>query len=498
MSNARKEPVVEVAEGALRGSWVGDVAVFKGVPYAAPPIGALRFEPPQPGAPWPQLRDATISGPIAPQLPSRLNRIMGDFEMPAGEDCLTLNIWTPTLDEPPAPVLFWLHGGAFTSGAGSIGWYSGQNFAANGRILVVSINYRLGPLGFLYWPGLSQGNLGLLDQIAALRWVKANIARFGGDPHAITVAGQSAGARSTGHLMAHADAAPLFRRAILQSGPLGQPPAAPDRAAATARDYLALLDISTGNAAELRRVPADKLIKAAAELGRRSKRFADSRVPFNTVLDGGVLSGDALGAVERGAAPGIDVLVGTTRDESAAHLIFDEEVAQASEATVRAHFTELFGAAGEARLDEVRRMRPAASAYAILVQLATDTTFARSSVAFAAARARHGERAFLYRFDWQSPLPRLGACHCLEIPFVFDNFADWPGAPMLAGADPAETAGLARAMHRAWIAFVKTGDPNHAGIPAWPRYNETSRATMRFDTVIESAGDLAAIGSGRA
>jgi para-nitrobenzyl esterase len=469
--------------------------VFKGIPYAAPPVGALRFQPPQPAPHWTEPRDATRFGPIAPQPPSRLNRVMGDFDLPQDEDCLTLNVWTPTLGAPRLPVLIWLHGGAFTSGAGSVGWYSGRSFAASGRVVVVTINYRLGPLGFLFWPGLSEGNLGLLDQIATLRWVKANIASFGGDPDAITVAGQSAGARSTGHLMANPETAPLFRRAILQSGPLGQPPVPTAQAASVTRDYLALLEIDPGNAAELKRLSADRLIRASAELARRSRRFADSRVPFNVVDDGKIVSGGPLAAIEAGAASGIDVLAGTTRDESAAHLVFDPDVLAAGESQVQRHFAELFGAQGEAKLADIRRKRPGGSAYDVLVELATDMTFAQATTAFAKARSEHGERAFLYRFDWQSPHPRLGACHCLELPFVFDNFTDWPDAPMLDGADPGVTRGLARAMHRAWLSFIETGDPQHDALPTWPQYDRHGRATMRFDSVVELAGDLGGVGA---
>ena len=491
MKEVTSAPIVELDAGALRGAWDDDgVAVFRGIPYAAPPVGTLRFQPPQAAARWTELRDASRFGPIAPQLPSRLGRIMGDFRLPQGEDCLTLNVWTPSKGGPLLPVLFWLHGGAFTSGAGSIDWYSGRSFAASRRVVVVTINYRLGPLGFLFWPGLSEGNLGLLDQIAALRWVKANIARFGGDPDAITVAGQSAGARSTGHLMANPETASLFRRAILQSGPVGQLPATPDQAAAVTRDYLGLLEIDRGNAAELQRVPADRLIQAAGELARRTKRFADSRVPFNAVDDGKVVKGGPLAAIENGAAPGIDVLAGTTRDESAAHLVFDEDVLGADETQVLRHFAQLFGAKAEAKLAEIRRRRAGGTAYDVLVQLGTDVTFAQATAAFTAARAKHGERAFLYHFDWQSPYPRLGACRCLELPFVLDNFQNWPGAPILAGAIPAITRGLARSMHQAWLSFIETGDPNCGGVPAWPPYAMDGRATMRFDSVIEVAGDL--------
>ena len=193
--------------GELRGAHENGIAVFRGVPYAAAPIGELRFAPPQPAPPWQGVRDATQDGPIAPQGRSRLAHVMGDFERPQSEDCLTLNIWTPAADAKKRPVLVWIHGGAFASGAGSLPWYSGERFAANGDVVVVSINYRLGALGFLCLPGVSDGNLGLLDQVAALRFVRDNIAAFGGDPDNVTVVGQSAGAASIAILMTMPQAA---------------------------------------------------------------------------------------------------------------------------------------------------------------------------------------------------------------------------------------------------------------------------------------------------
>ena len=196
--------------------------MFRGVPYAAAPVGELRFSPPQPAPPWQGVRDATQDGPIAPQGRSRLAHVMGDFERPQSEDCLTLNIWTPAADSAKRPVLVWIHGGAFASGSGSLPWYSGERFAANGDVVVVSINYRLGALGFLCLPGVSDGNLGLLDQVAALRFVRDNIAAFGGDPDNVTVVGQSAGAASIAILMTMPPARGLFRRAILQSTPFGR------------------------------------------------------------------------------------------------------------------------------------------------------------------------------------------------------------------------------------------------------------------------------------
>ena len=233
---AAEDLVVRTKAGELRGARENGIAVFRGVPYAAAPVGELRFAPPQPVPAWRGVRDASQDGPIPPQGRSRLAHVMGDFERPQSEDCLTLNIWTPAADSKKRPVLVWIHGGAFASGAGSLPWYSGERFAANGDVVVVSINYRLGALGFLCLPGVSDGNLGLLDQVAALRFVRDNIAAFGGDPDNVTVVGQSAGAASIAILMTMPQARGLFRRAILQSTPFGRMSrdargCAPDRAA---------------------------------------------------------------------------------------------------------------------------------------------------------------------------------------------------------------------------------------------------------------------------
>src|ERR1041384_2546722 len=216
---AIEAPVVRTTAGELRGASENGIAVFRGVPYAAAPIGELRFQPPQPVPGWQGVRDATKDGPIAPQGRSRLAHIMGDFERPQSEDCLTLNIWTPAPAGKKRPVLVCIDGGAFASGAGSLDWYSGERFAIDGDAVAVSINYRLGILGFLCLPGVSEGNLGLLDQVAALRFVRENIAAFGGDPDNVTVVGQSAGAASIAILMTMPAVNGLFRRAILQSTP---------------------------------------------------------------------------------------------------------------------------------------------------------------------------------------------------------------------------------------------------------------------------------------
>src|SRR5580704_10464689 len=323
------DPVVRTKAGALRGAVENGVTVFRAVPYAAPPIGALRFAPPRPVAAWQGVRDATKNGPIAPQGRSRLAHVMGDFERPQAEDCLTLNIWTPAADTKKRPVLVWIHGGAFSSGSGSVPWYSGERFAANGDVVVVSINYRLGALGFLCLPGVSPGNLGLRDQVAALRFVRDNIAAFGGDPDNVTVVGQSAGAASIAILMTMPQAKGLFRRAILQSTPFGRMSRTLEDSQRIGRRLLEVLGLKPEEAGQLKSLPFDQFVKAQGEVARLEKKFADALAPFWPVIDGDVIPGEVAPALKAGAGANFDTLIGTTREEMATFYCIDQEVANA-------------------------------------------------------------------------------------------------------------------------------------------------------------------------
>ena len=238
-----RDLVVETTAGPVQGKALSAGVACFGIPYASPPIGAQRFLPPQPISVWREVRDATRPGPIAPQLPSRLARVMGDFDLAQSEDCLTLNIWTPAIGHKALPVLVWFHGGAFTTGSGQLPWYSGETLARRGGIVVVTVSYRLGPLGFLYVPGLVDGNMGLLDQRAALRWIAANVARFGGDPRNITVSGQSAGARSGLILMGDDSINNLFHRVVLMSGSFGIRTGSAEAAARTSFEFARALEV---------------------------------------------------------------------------------------------------------------------------------------------------------------------------------------------------------------------------------------------------------------
>jgi para-nitrobenzyl esterase len=491
---ATKEPMVRAKAGELRGAHENGIAVFRGIPYAAAPVGGLRFAPPQPVPAWQGVRDATRDGPIAPQGRSRLAHIMGDFERPQSEDCLTLNVWTPAADSKKRPVLVWIHGGAFASGAGSVPWYSGERFASHGDVVFVSINYRLGILGFLCLQGVSDGNLGLLDQIAALRYVRENIAAFGGDPDNVTVVGQSAGAASIAIMMTMPQAQGLFRRAILQSTPFGRMARTVDDAHRIGRRLLEVLGLKPEEASQLKSLPASKFVAAQGEVARLEKKFADALAPFWPVIDSEVYPGEVMPALQAGAGAKIDTMIGTTREEMAAFYCVDQEIAKADSSAVEGVFASMFPSGHRRHYDEIRRMRASSSNAALLGDLMSDAMFRIGSLRMAEARADHGKPAYVYQFDWQSPAG-FESCHCLEIPFVFNNLENWTDSPMLKGARADEIKGLAEAMHRSWIAFARTGKPEHPSLPAWPPYLREDRMTMRFDSVIGPVSDLAGLAS---
>ncbi len=400
--------VLDTPAGRLRGLSTSLGAAYLGVPYAI----ARRFAAPAPVT-WEGVKDATRRGPIAPQPPSRLEQVVGPGSgLPQDEDCLSLNVWTPGGEG--LPVLVWLHGGAFSSGSGADGWYDGALLAHRGRMIVVTVNYRLGALGYLYLsPGFGPANLGLLDQLAALRWVRDDIAAFGGDPARVTLAGQSAGALSALALMGHAAATDLFRQVVLQSLPAGVPPYDGGRAAEIGRLYLRTLGLAPGEEERLRTLPVAELLAAQTELARRIRRPGEVTPPFQLVAADGVRA-DLVG----GAPAEVPMLIGTTRDEAWAFFP---------------------GAPPEA----------------------TERLFGEGSMRLAAA-SRTG---YAYRFDWCPDGSPYGACHCIELPFVFGRLAAWRRAPMLAGADPAVLRRLADDVQTAWAAFV------HEGSPGWPPYD---------------------------
>ncbi len=476
---------VHLSLGDLLGVREQGVVKFRAVPYAAPPVGPLRFAPPSPPVPWAGVRDMRQPGPIAPQPPSRLRLAMGDFEPRVqSEDCLTLAIATPAADATRRPVLVWLHGGAFLSGAGSLGWYDGGAMAAFGDVVVVGVNYRLGPLGFLHYPGLADGIMGLRDIVAALRFVQEHIAAFGGDPLNVTVMGQSAGGNAIMRLLTMDDTAGLFHRAIIQSGPVRIAPTSAE-GTARARRLMELLEIDpdqTDAADRLRSAPVEKLIMLQMQVARELAQFARINPAFPPISDD---FGDEASYADRvaaaAAARGIDVMLGTTREEMHAFFVADPAMAQPDPAAVAERFTTLAGSA--AAIDRYRARRPGGDTRDLLADLVNDHFFLSPTLGVADRIAGTGRSVFMYRFDWASTVAPWRACHCIELPFLFGTLDAWD-APMLEGIDKTEYAGLSATMMAAWTRFARHGDPSSPDVP-WPAYDAQTRQILRIGPITE-------------
>lgn len=484
--------IVETTHGKVEGLASDGCFRFLGIPYAAPPTGALRFRAPQPLAPWTGVRPATSPGNACPQPDSVLP---GMAPGPQDENCLFLNVYTPSPDGARRPVLVWIHGGGFVTGSGSQAIYDGAKLALRGDVVVVTINYRLGALGFLAprAAGLdlegATDNAGLLDQVAALEWVRDNVARFGGDPGQVTIFGESAGAMSVCTLLAMPAARGLFHRAIAQSG-AAQATQTPETAARATRQALAELGLDASRASELRNVPATEIV--AAQLRTVQQLQRDLFLVFAPVVDPATLPVAPDRAIAEGAAADVPFLSGTTRDEwrlftfvQPKHHKLEEDVLQKR----IAHRLRLLGR-GEAGtlIERYRAPRPTASPWEIFDAIETDRHFRLPAIKLAEAQRRHQEHTYLYLFSWPSPAVRglLGACHAIELPFVFGTL----GAPHMArfsGSGPVADALSERTMDT-WLSFARTGRATHDGIE-WPTYDSERRSTVVLDGESALASD---------
>jgi para-nitrobenzyl esterase len=433
------------------------------------------------------VREAFSYGPTVPKPPyfPPFDVLIPEPAIP-GEDCLNLNIWTPDVGRGGLPVMVWIHGGAFSNGSGVLLQYDGSRFARDG-VVCVTINYRLGADGFLYL-GDGIANLGLLDQVAALAWVKENIAAFGGDPNNVTIFGESAGAMSASTLLSMPRAKGLFRRVIAQSG-AGHHVLSPATAQRVGQYLAEKLGVEPTRKA-IAAVPTGSLLEAQVAMSadafehpdpERWGEVAANLMPFEPVIDGDSLPTRPIDSIVKGAGAEVDVMIGTNTDEEMLFMVPNGAINHINE-DMLAGAVAAYGLPVAETIATYRSIRPDASAGELFTSILTDWFFRLPAIRLAEAHSKGSGATYMYEFAWRSPKfsGKLGACHALEIPFVFDTL-DKEGFEELMGTEPPQQ--LADAMHAAWVAFAKTGDPG------WPRYDLERRVTMRFDTRQELVED---------
>ncbi|HSW58582.1 MAG TPA: carboxylesterase/lipase family protein [Dehalococcoidales bacterium] len=477
-----KKPVVKTRDGILEGLIENGLYVFKGIPYASPPVGQLRWLSPQPPLGWTGKRSVQKFGTIAPQMRMEMSVNGPPMEAePQDENCLFLNIFTPGLDDKKRPVMVWIHGGAYNLGSGSSLMHPGHTLPKKGDVVFVSLNYRLGPLGFLHLVKATggqipaSGNEGLLDQIAALRWVKDNISGFGGDPSNVTIFGESAGGMSIGCLLSMPQARGLFQKAILQSG-VSTVRTLPE-AEANADAFLAVLGQNGRQWEQLLALPAANIIAQHKNWTGLDLWSLSRGAKLEPVIDGYSLPDWPLVACKNGSARDVVIMAGTTLDESTIFTAMDRQLSAISEKELVKRLEKFLPS------DFVSGLIPAYSQalaerglqkvlpYHLFHAIFTDLQFRMPAVRLVESQIKLGSSAYYYIFDWTSAIRGLGACHSLELGFLFGNHrADFHGAGPAAEK-------LADQIQSAWIAFARSGNPSCESLGRWPSYGK-SRTTM--------------------
>lgn len=462
---------VQVTGGEIQGVVKNGVASFKGIPFAAPPIGALRWKPPQPVKPWSGVRKADDFGP-APMQNRAASLLMGGWS-PVSEDCLYLNVWTAATNaDEKLPVMVWIYGGGFMIGMTSVPVYDGTKLAEKGVVLV-SVAYRVGPFGFLAHPELSResgkgsGCYGLQDQVAGLRWVKDNIARFGGDPSRVTIFGESAGGASVSLLTVVPAAKGLFHRAIAESGSVMAPARLVPLPSAEQAGQKFLAQLGATNLASARALSAQEIQKAIKGI---------SLGQFGPVPDGDFLPGQPYELFDAGQFNDTPILIGINSDEGAwfVKLAFPSATSEGFEKQVR----DVFGPAAENLLRAYPHSTPAET-HKSCKEVLRDWAMGWPTCAWAELQSRKAHHpAYVYYFDHRNSTSPDGAIHGAEIAYVFRNLTAWLGAPT---PPLPEDVALSELMSSCWVNFARTGDPNGPGLPAWPAFDEKEMKAMVFD-----------------
>jgi para-nitrobenzyl esterase len=470
-------PTASISSGTIRGVQLDDLACFRGIPFARPPLGELRWKAPEPVEPWQGVRDCVSFGDSAMQGSlGGLGDMIGVAAGPVSEDCLYLNVWTPGLDAQRRPVMVWIHGGGNVVGSGAQPRIDGQHLARRGDVVVVTLNYRLGAFGFLHAPELgATGNEALLDQIAALRWVRREIEQFGGNSEQVTVFGQSAGGFDIAELMALPEAAGCFDAAIPMSGSIGRQ--------VSAEQGLEIADRFAehfGGCTGLREISAADILEHQLEL---TGGELGGSVRFGPVRDGVLIKAEVEVALGAGTHTcGMPLLIGHTANEWGLWAAMNRKLARLDDEALRDNASRVFGARTDDAIEIYYSSAPNLTPLDVWTQMMTDVMFRIPAIRMAELHSEHTPQTWMYRFDHPSPAleGRLGACHSIDIPFVWGT-CDTENMPRFCGAGDAADA-LSNVMMDTYLAFARHHDPNNAHLPAWPGYTSAERQTMRLES----------------
>lgn len=472
-------PVVTTTKGKLKGIEEDGISVFRGIPFAAPPVGDLRWQAPEPVAPWSGEREALKFGSSAMQglNTTPIQELIGIPTEETKEDCLYLNVWTPGLDNKKRPVMVWIHGGGNTMGSGSQPRANGKFLAERGDVVMVTTNYRLGAFGFLYLPELgASGNEALLDQVAALKWVRQEIENFGGDPANVTVFGQSAGGVDIVQLMGLEAAKNCFDKAVPMSGSLSSQ-ASKSEASAIAAKFIEKF----GGIEKLKNTSAQEIMAYQIELAPALGQGAR----FGSVLDGQVIKEDAADRIAVGAqTKGMPIMIGCTRDELALFFVPNPALADLTIEGLEAVAEPIFGDKIKTIIQVHEKARKSrgqdVAPLSLWIAMMTDQLFRLPAIRVAELQSKHTPNTWMYLFDYESPSweGRLGASHSIDIPFIWGTHGI-KSMKEYCGQGEAVSR-LSDVMMETYLAFARNGDPSNESLPDWPRYDAQTRATMRL------------------